>query len=119
MEVPVGLDLRQKKKDLWLKLRKNIYGTKQAGRVWNKHVNKGLTKLGFKASLVDSCVYYHVKTTFMIYVDGGIFTGPDKDKIATLIRIMQGEFNITDEGDIKEYLGVLVLFLGFAFENEK
>jgi hypothetical protein len=26
----------------------------------------------------------------------------------TLIRRMQGEFNITDEGDSKEYLGVLV-----------
>jgi hypothetical protein len=77
-------------------------------RCWNKHVNKGLTKLGFKASLVDSCVYYHGKTTFMIYVDDGIFVGPDKEQIATLIRRMQGEFNIADEGDIKEYLGVLV-----------
>jgi hypothetical protein len=33
MEVPVGFDLRQKKKDFCLKLRKNIYGTKQARRV--------------------------------------------------------------------------------------
>jgi hypothetical protein len=85
-----------------LKLRKNIHGTKQAGRVWNRHVNKGLTALGFKASLVDSCVYYHGKTTFMLYVDDGIFVGPDKEEIATLIRKMQGVFlNITDEGDIK------------------
>jgi hypothetical protein len=72
-------------------------------------VNKGLTKLGFKASLVDSCVYYHGKTTFMLYVNDGIFAGPDKEEIATLIRRIQGEFNITNEGDIKqEYLGVLV-----------
>jgi hypothetical protein len=108
MEVPVGFDLKQKKKELCLKLRKNIYGTKQAGRVWSRHVNKGLTALGFKASLVDSCVYYHRKTTFMLYVDDGIFVGPDKEEIATLIRKMQGVFNITDEGDMKEYLGVLV-----------
>jgi hypothetical protein len=27
--------------------------------VWNKYVNKGLTKLGFKVSAVDPCVYYH------------------------------------------------------------
>jgi hypothetical protein len=44
----------------------------------------------------------------MLYVDDGIFVGPDKEEIATLIRKMQGVFNITDEGDIKEYLGVLV-----------
>jgi hypothetical protein len=43
-------------------------------------------KLGFKASLVDSCVSYHGKTTFMLYVDDGIFTGPDKEEIVTLIR---------------------------------
>jgi hypothetical protein len=41
MEVPVGFDLKQKKKDFCLKLRKNIYWTKQAGRVWNRHMNKG------------------------------------------------------------------------------
>jgi hypothetical protein len=103
MEVPVGFDLKQKKKDFCLKLRKNIYGTKQAGRVWNRHVNKGLRKLGFKASLIDSCVYYHGKTTFMLYVDDGIFVGPDKEEIATLIRRMQGAFNITDKGDINCY----------------
>jgi hypothetical protein len=44
----------------------------------------------------------------MLYVDDGIFAGPDKEEIAALIRRMQGVFNITDEGDIKEYLGVLV-----------
>jgi hypothetical protein len=108
MEVPVGFDLKQKKKDFCLKLRKNIYGIKQVGRVWNRHVNKGLTKLGFKASLIDSCVYYHGRTAFMLYVDDGIFVGPNGEEIATLIRRMQGVFNITDEGDIKEYLGVLV-----------
>jgi hypothetical protein len=41
MEVPVGFNLKKKKKESCLKLHKNIYGTKQAGPVWNKHVNKG------------------------------------------------------------------------------
>jgi hypothetical protein len=76
MEVPVGFDLKGRKKELCLTLRKNIYGTKQAGRVWNKHVNKGLTKLGFKVSAVDPCVYYHGRAVFMLYIDDGIFAGP-------------------------------------------
>jgi hypothetical protein len=36
MEVPAGFNLKQKKKDFCLKLQKNIYGTTQAGRVWNR-----------------------------------------------------------------------------------
>jgi hypothetical protein len=108
MEVPVGFDLKGKKKEFCLKLRNNIYGTKQAGRVWNKHLNKGLTKLGFKVSAVDPCVYYHGHAVFMLYIDDGIFAGPSKSEIAMLIKRMQAEFTVTDEGDIKEYLGVLV-----------
>jgi hypothetical protein len=108
MEVPVGFVLQGDKKKCCLKLIKNIYGTKQAGRVWNKHVNKGLLELGYKPSIMDPCVYYRGKTVFMIYVDNGIFAGPDRSKIEMLIKEMQKKFNLTDEGDLKEYLGVLV-----------
>jgi hypothetical protein len=82
MEVPVGFDLKGKKKEICLKLRKNMYGMKQAGRVWNKHVKRGLTKLGFKVSAVDPCVYYHGKAVFMMYDDDGIFARPANKKDA-------------------------------------
>jgi hypothetical protein len=108
MEVPHGFDLNEAKKKFCLKLKKNIYGTKQAGRVWNKHLDKGLKKLGYKPSLIDPCVYYKGKTVFMLYVDDGIFAGPDQEEIQGLIEELKGEFNITDEGDLTEYLGVLV-----------
>jgi hypothetical protein len=58
MEVPPRFNINKEKKKYCLKLRKNIYGTKQAGRVWNKHLDKGLTKLGYVASKIDPCVYY-------------------------------------------------------------
>jgi hypothetical protein len=108
MEVPHGFDLNEAKKKFCLKLKKNIYGTKQAGRVWNKHLNKGLKKLGYTPSLIDPCVYYKGKTVFMLYVDDGIFAGPDQEEIQGLIEELKEEFNITDEGDLTEYLGVLV-----------
>jgi hypothetical protein len=37
MEVPLGFNVNGAKKQYCLKLKKNIYGTKQAGWVWNKH----------------------------------------------------------------------------------
>jgi hypothetical protein len=66
MEIPVGFELKGNKKLYCLKLRKNIYGTKQAGRVWNKFVNKGLLELGYKPSIINPCVYYWDQTVFMI-----------------------------------------------------
>jgi hypothetical protein len=74
----------------------------------NKHVNKGLLELGYKPSIINPCVYYHGKTVSMIYVDDRILAGPDKGEIERLIKEMQNKFNVTDEGDLKEYLGVLV-----------
>jgi hypothetical protein len=96
MEVPVEFVLPGDKKKYCLKLIKNIYGTKQAGRVWNRHVKKGLLELGYKPSIIDPCVYYRRKTVFMIYVDDGIFAGPDRGEIERLIKEMQDKFNVTD-----------------------
>jgi hypothetical protein len=44
----------------------------------------------------------------MLYVDDGIFAGPDKREITQLIKGLQEEFNVTDKGDLQEYFGVLV-----------
>ena len=108
MEIPQGFNLHGAKKKFCLQLKKNIYGTKQAGQVWNKHLHKGLTKLGYQASRIDPCVYYKGRTVFMLYVDDGIFAGPNESEVKELIEELKGEFDIMDEGDLTEYLGVLV-----------
>lgn len=108
MEIPRGFHVNGDKKGYVLLLKKNIYGSKQAGRVWNKHMDKGLRKIGFIPSIVDPCVYYRNKTIFMVYVDDGIFAGPDKVDINQCIQLLAKEFNLTDEGSLTDYLGVLV-----------
>ena len=56
-----------------LKLLKNIYGLKQAGRLRNQMLDKKISDLGYKQSSVDMCLYYKItKTTLIlvgIYVD--------------------------------------------------
>ncbi|KAI2507111.1 G-protein coupled peptide receptor [Fragilaria crotonensis] len=44
----------------------------------------------------------------MIYTDDGIFCGPDDAEIAVCLKDLSSRFDITDEGDIDEYLGVKV-----------
>eukprot|EP00957_Ditylum_brightwellii_P048619 3689390-Ditylum_brightwellii.AAC.1 len=41
-----------------LKLLKNVYGQKQAGRVRYHHLKEGLEKIGFTQSAIDKCVFY-------------------------------------------------------------
>jgi Reverse transcriptase (RNA-dependent DNA polymerase) len=59
MELPKGIQTRYGDgRTNVLKLLKNVYGQKQAGRVWSQHLSKGLHKLGFKPSQIDVCVYH-------------------------------------------------------------
>jgi hypothetical protein len=82
MELPKGIQFSNGNiKTHVLKLIKNLYGQKQAGRVWNQHLARGLKKAGFATSKVDECVFYKGKTVFIVYVDDGIFFGPDLKEI--------------------------------------
>ncbi|KAI2497267.1 hypothetical protein MHU86_17231 [Fragilaria crotonensis] len=114
MEIPRGFTHEGQRKTHALRLLKNIYGTRQAGRVWNKHLHAGLMERGYRQSSVDHCVYYKGSTVFLIYVDDGIFIGPDSKEIDALISSLKSDascrtsFDITDEGQFSDYLGVKV-----------
>jgi hypothetical protein len=78
MELPQGIQTETgNSKDYVLKLLKNIYGQKQAGRAWNSFLVDKLNSLGYTASLIDDCVFFHGDIIFMVYVDDGIFLGND------------------------------------------
>ena len=77
MELPQGIQTKTgNSKDHVLKLLKNIYGQKQAGRVWNSCVDK-LTSLGYTASLINDCVlsvYSSVGTSSSWYTLTTVFS---------------------------------------------
>jgi hypothetical protein len=78
MELPQGIEVKgANSKDHVLKLLANIYGQKQAGRVWNAFLIEKLREIGFTPSLVDDCVFYRGDIIFIVYVDDGIFLGPN------------------------------------------
>jgi hypothetical protein len=110
MELPKGVELKDgNRRTHVLKLLKNLYGQKQAGRVWNQHLVKGLHKIGFLQSEIDECVFYRSQTIFVVYVDDGIFASPDSKEIDKAIDdLRKAGFDVEDKGDIKDYLGVHV-----------
>ena len=60
-----------------LKLTKNIYGQKQAGRVWNKYLDEGLGEIGFKPSKLNPFLYFRGCIALLVYIDDCIMFGPD------------------------------------------
>ena len=93
-----------------LELVKNLYGQKQAGRVWNKHLHKGLLDIGFQQSSINNeCVYYRRSMIFLVYVDDRLFFAPNDDNIERAIKdIRAAGCDISDKGEINDYLGVKI-----------
>ena len=94
-------------KDHVLKLKKNIYGQKQAGRIWNLFLVDKLLSIGFTPSLIDDCIFFRVDIIFMVYVDVGIFLGNNDSKLQDTIKEIQDlGLNIEDQGHPADYVSV-------------
>ena len=110
MEIPRGYELAdgKNKQDYAFKLHANLYGQKQAGRVWYQYLSKRLVEdVGFTKSKIDECVFYKGSTVYVLYTDDSIIAGPDQEEIDQVIQeIQDAGLNITVEGDIKDFLGV-------------
>ena len=108
MELPDGILLKEgDRKDHVLKLLANLYGQKQAGRVWNGYLVEKLLELGFKQSQIDDCVFYRGDVIFIVYVDDGIFLGSSDEQLSGIITEMRNlELDIEDQGHPADYVGV-------------
>jgi hypothetical protein len=96
-----------------LKLRKALYGLRQAPRAWNARLDKELLKLGFVRNPLEHAVYKRSDQNgnFLVvgvYVDDLIITGPSQDSIAVFKRQMMKSFNMSDLGLLTYYLGIQV-----------
>jgi hypothetical protein len=108
MELPQGIQTTHgNSKDHVLKLEKNIYGQKQARRVWNLFLVDKLMPIGFTPSLIDDCVFFCDDVIFMVYVDDSIFLGSNDLQLQDVIKEIQAlGLNIEDQGHPADYVGI-------------
>ena len=108
MKIPKGVTIGHGNNDDYvLKLHKNMYGQKNAGRVWNTYLVNKLTKIGFVQSNVDKCLFYHGKVMYVLYTDDSILAGPDEKEIDNVIaKMRKAKLDITIEGTLEDFLGV-------------
>ena len=92
-----------------LKLKRNLYGLKQASYNWSELLKAGLLKLNFIQSKVDPCLFYKNNIVCAIYVDDNIVWSLDESIIDTTISDLKSlNFDLTDEGDVDSFLGVKI-----------
>jgi hypothetical protein len=108
MELSQGIQTKHgNSKEHALKLEKNIYGQKQAGRWWNSFLVDKLTSIGFTMSLIDDCIFFRSDIIFMVYVDNGIFLGSNDLQLQEVIKEIQNlGINIEDQSHPENYEGV-------------
>lgn len=112
MELPAGMELAghgPRSGSYVLKLRKSLYGLKQASFNWHNKLKSALEERGFVESLSDPCVFIGKNMVVLCYVDDCILIGKDANAIPEFMNSLeQGpeNFKFTDEGSMSSYLGV-------------
>ena len=98
--------------ELVCKLQKSLYGLKQSPRVWNLTISKFLIQIGFKQVIVELGIFViwssDIKCIIALYVDDMIVAANKMSFIDDVKRQLCSKFEITDLGDIKYILGILV-----------
>ena len=92
--------------DYVLRIRKNLYGSKNESRTFFLYMKDRLISLGYTQSTIDECVFYKDSTIFFSYVDDGIFLDVSPERIDLAVRELGRVCEIEDKGSISDYLGV-------------
>ncbi|CAL1400086.1 unnamed protein product [Linum trigynum] len=94
------------------RLRKSIYGLRQASRNWYQKFTQALLELNFVQSRADHALFTYrrgaIFVVALIYVDDVILTGNDMSFIQCVKDFLNDRFTIKDLGDLKYFLGIEV-----------
>eukprot|EP00253_Pinus_taeda_P032852 PITA_32852 len=94
------------------RLKKALYGPKQAPRAWYSRIDSYLQKSGFENCEGEPTLYIKEKDgkilIVVLYVDDVIFTSNDDYVIENLKVVMKEEFEVTDMGLLRYLLGIEV-----------
>jgi hypothetical protein len=92
------------------KLRRSIYGLKQASRQWYIKFHKVNTSYGFVENFVDQCIYLKVsgsKVIFLVlYVDDILLASNDLGLLHDTKQFLSQNFEIKDLDEVSYVIGI-------------
>ena len=109
MQQPEGFVIAGQEQ-LVCKLRKSIYGLKQAGRAWFEKINAALIGMDFTPLDSDHCVYVRHQGDdvlyIVLYVDDLLLIGSSLAEVKQLKTDLSARFEMTDLGEAEYVLGL-------------
>ena len=108
-EIPKGFNRAGDPKKV-CKFNKALYGLKQAPKAWYAQIDLRLMEHGMTRSNANPNMHYKKKddkqVIFFMYVDDLLITRIDDKEIKRIQKALAGNFEMTDLGITKLYLGI-------------
>ena len=94
------------------KLKKSIYGLKQASRQWYYKFHQVIISSGFEMNMVDDCIYHKFSGSkhiyLVLYVDDILLATNDISMFHETKRFLSKKFEMKDLGDASFVLGIQI-----------
>lgn len=96
------------------KLKKSLYGLKQASRQWYLKFHNVISSFGFVENIMDQCIYLKVsgsKICFLVlYVDDILLATNDKGLLHEVKQFLSKNFDMKDMGEASYVIGIKIHF---------
>ena len=110
MQLPPGTGLEESGKPCTVRLKKSLYGLKQAGRDWYCAHSDALMEMGFKRSVVDPCLFHHEHHHLWLhmYVDDDLIAARSRSDFDWFVEEFSKHFSVGSATIAQHYLGIRV-----------
>jgi hypothetical protein len=94
------------------RLRKSLYGLKQAGRAWYHKIHQALLELGFHCLHADTCIYVRERGSLLmivaLYVDDLLLLSNSLAELTAFKLALSQRFAMKDLGEAQYILGLQI-----------
>lgn len=113
MEVPPGMPATDRDEaPLVARLRRSLYGLKQAGREWHQLLTSTLREWGFIQSTIDICLFTYKRgdslLLMVVWVDDCVIADNDPALRNEFVTWLGNKFPVEDKGDLQWILHVKI-----------
>ena len=92
------------------RLKRSIYGLKQASRQWYLKFDATIKKFGFQENVEDNCIYAKFKSGkyifLVLYVDDILLASSDVSLLQETKKFLSSNFDMKDLGEASYVLGI-------------